>query len=98
MLSNGIVFSKRRLPFKAIIGNMGPKHRVLFLCLYHAGLRKSEATALRWDDIRGDYLRVNGKGGRERLVYMSEALKNALDNYKETIKDQSVIVFTSGPG
>jgi len=79
----------------AVIENMGQKHRVLFLCLYHAGLRKSEATALRWDDIRGDYLRVRGKGGKERLVYMSSMLKGALISYRESVKVLSDLVFPS---
>ena len=60
----------------AIIDNMGAKHRVLFLCLYQAGLRRSEACNLELNDIHfdPDYIRVRGKGGKVRLVAMSGQL------------------------
>ena len=61
---------------EAILGNMGIKHRALFLCLYHAGLRSAEARNLTWDNVHfdPDFLKVTGKGNKTRVVPMSEKL------------------------
>ncbi|MRS02707.1 hypothetical protein EG832_05715 [bacterium] len=57
--------------------------RVLFLCLYQAGLRKSEACNLEPHDIhfKPDYIKARGKGGKVRLVAMSDLLANDMNTY-----------------
>ena len=47
-----------------------PLEHLLFLLLYGAGLRVSEACQLQWRnvDLQGRVLRIKGKGGKERLV------------------------------
>lgn len=59
---------------------MNQKHRILFLCMYHAGLRKHEACNLRIQDIHfePDYIKVIGKGNKERTVIMSDLLASEL--------------------
>lgn len=73
----------RREELMSIIDNMTVKHRVLFLCLYQAGLRKSEACSLELNDVcyDPDYIRVTGKGGKVRLVAMSDLLASNLKAY-----------------
>jgi len=70
-----------------IINAMPFKHKVLFMCLYMAGLRSEEARFLKWDDITfyGDNpsLKILGKGNKYRLVPMNEVLKAALWTLKE---------------
>jgi integrase/recombinase XerC/integrase/recombinase XerD len=48
--------------------------RVLLLLLYGGGLRVSEACGLRWKDLVASArsIRVEGKGGRERVVALPE--------------------------
>jgi site-specific recombinase XerD len=64
----------------AIINAMPQNRRALFLCLYNAGLRKDEATRLRVKDVNleSGYMRVHGKGNKERYVYLSDRLKEAM--------------------
>ena len=61
-----------------------PKHRVVLLTCYAAGLRLREATHLRVADIDGDrkQIRINlGKGSKQRLVPASPRLLNELREY-----------------
>lgn len=50
--------------------------------LYGSGLRISEALSLDTRDVRGqDYLRIMGKGGKERLAPLSDKSKERLANW-----------------
>lgn len=53
-----------------------PQEKLLFLLLYGAGLRVSEACALKWSqvDLKSQVLRIKGKGGKERLVAFPKSL------------------------
>lgn len=64
----------------SIIDHSKPFHRALFLVLYHGGLRKQEAFDLKLTDVNLDsgYMRVTGKGGKERIVPVSKLLHSAL--------------------
>jgi len=56
-----------------------PRDYALILCMSHAGLRVSEACALRWDDIADQHLLVRkGKGDKQRYVPLHPRLKSAL--------------------
>ncbi len=81
----------------AIIEAMRPFHRALYLCLYHAGLRKSEVTSLRPADVHLDHgmIRITGKGGKTRVVPMSQLLKEALRAHVQTLPADAVLVFPS---
>lgn len=59
-------------------------HRVLFLLLYGGGLRVSEACQLRWKQVEFQqrYLRIQGKGGKERLVILPQGTLSALKKWK----------------
>ena len=52
------------------------------ICLFlNCGLRISEIVGLNISDIRGDSLRVLGKGNKTRIVYLNEACIQALNLY-----------------
>ncbi len=53
--------------------------------LYACGLRVSELVSLRRSE--GRFLRIHGKGGRERLVPLGEAAQDALCAYLEATRD-----------
>jgi site-specific recombinase XerD len=71
----------------AIIDAMPPFHRALFYCLYHAGMRKAEATGLRWENVHFDHgiVRLKGKGGKTRIVPMSATLSARLIEHREAM-------------
>ena len=56
---------------------------MLFRLMYACGLRFSEATGLRVEDVdfEGGALRVIGKGDRERRLYMKPYLLGELHSY-----------------
>ena len=50
------------------------------LCLFlNCGLRISELVGLDLGDVRADCLRVLGKGNKERMVYLNDAARAAID-------------------
>ena len=52
------------------------------LCIFlNCGLRISEIVGLNIQDIRQDHLRVFGKGSKERIVYINDAVASALNDY-----------------
>jgi len=56
----------------------------VLMLLYGCGLRISEALSLTSRDFAaGDVLRVTGKGGRERLVPLLPAVREAVDQYRD---------------
>ena len=53
------------------------------ICLFlNCGLRISEIVGLNIGDVRGDSLRVLGKGNKERIVYLNDACQAAIEAYK----------------
>lgn len=57
--------------------------RLLFFLLYGGGLRVSEACSLRWTNFSGRQLRVLGKGSKERLVPLPDAVVRLLNRRKK---------------
>ena len=47
----------------------------------NCGLRISELIGLNLTDVREDYIRVVGKGNKERIIYLNEACIAAVENY-----------------
>ncbi len=50
----------------------------------NCGMRVSELVGLNLGDFQGDTVRVLGKGGKERVLYINEACKAAIDAYLPT--------------
>jgi len=66
----------------------------------NCGLRISELVGLNISDVRGDALRILGKGNKVRIVYLNDACKDALQSYLEVRRsiagrDQNAL-FLSG--
>jgi integrase/recombinase XerC len=59
------------------------RDQALWLLLYGAGLRISEALNLTYADIQSDLLRILGKGKKERLVPLLPAVREAIMKYLE---------------
>jgi integrase/recombinase XerD len=78
-----------------------PRNRALLLLLYAAGVRVSEACALRWRDVQvrgeGGQITVVGKGGRLRAVVLPPAVWAALAAIRGAAGDDAP-VFRSRQG
>ena len=66
--------------------------------LYATGLRVSELVSLPARAAQGDarVLMVRGKGGRERMVPLSEPAKQALTNWRAVLDDRASYLFPAG--
>ena len=60
--------------------NQARDYCILTLFL-NCGLRISELAGLNLTDVRGDQLRVLGKGNKERVVFLNPACRQAIDNW-----------------
>lgn len=83
--------------FEAAAG-MSPKSlrdRAILELLYSSGLRVSELTGLNRDQVnlKTQEFSVRGKGGKIRVVFISDRAKNALERYLEKRPDVDPAVF-----
>jgi site-specific recombinase XerD len=69
-------------------GTKGQRDRALMELLYATGIRVSEAQELNEEDLdlRQGWLRVRGKGGKERMVCFGEPCRQALARYLSSPK------------
>lgn len=59
----------------------GCRDRAVLEVLYASGLRVSEVCHLKIQDVRDDFVRVFGKGSKERLVPIGKKAIEAVDDY-----------------
>ena len=80
------------------------RDRMMFELLYAVGLRVSELISITLDDISftDRFIRVLGKGSKERLVPLSAnavvALQEYLDQYRDGIRTDAKTLFVSQKG
>ena len=57
----------------------------------NCGIRLSELVGINLNDIKTDNtLKITGKGNKERIVYINEACKSAIENYKKVRPNDGV--------
>ena len=68
--------------------NEGHRNRAILETLYSCGLRVSELVNLRFSDLYFDegFIRVIGKGNKERLVPVSESVRKEIGIYNDHIR------------
>ena len=73
----------------------GQRNRAMLEVLYSCGLRVSELTGLRYSDIypKEGFIRVEGKGSKQRLVPISEVALREIKNY---LYDRNSVVAKKG--
>lgn len=78
-----------------LLDNVDGKNSVRDYCILtlflNCGLRISELVGLNTTDVRGDQLRVLGKGNKERVLFLNEACQQALDDWM-TERDTMTLV------
>lgn len=75
------------------------KHKALVETTYGSGLRSSEAIKIQWIDLNFNekIIRIdNGKGGRDRIVRLSDKAIEHLKEWQKAQKPESRYVFNSG--
>jgi len=78
---------------------LGARDRAILLTLFDSGLRASELCSLRLEDLDGDFLRVYGKGDKERLVPLGREARRAIMAYlRHRPDDGSRWLFLSRKG
>ena len=66
----------------------GERNRAIIETLYSCGLRVSELTELKISDLffEEDFIKVTGKGNKQRFVPISELTKKYINTYKNHIR------------
>lgn len=68
-----------------LLTNVEGKNQTRDYCILtlflNCGLRISELVGLNLSDDRGELLRVLGKGNKERMIYLNDACRQALDDW-----------------
>lgn len=62
-------------------GKYAYRDYAIIMLFISCGLRVSELVALNTTDVYDDYVRVLGKGNKERVVFFAEGCREALDDY-----------------
>jgi len=74
----------------------GLRDRALLELFFSTGMRLSEVCALdRFMDMKKGELTVRGKGGKVRIVFLSETAKQAIARYMERRTDANEALFVS---
>ena len=75
----------------------GYKHYVLIALLYEAGLRASEIINLKVSDLfftnESPYIKVLGKGNKERIVYLNKDIVTIVNEYIDKFKIKDGYLF-----
>ena len=71
-----------------------PKHKLLLLIGYGAGLRVSEIVSLKWSDILFEEHKIhvkNAKGKKDRMVMLPYSIVTSLQLYRELYKGKHYV-------
>lgn len=73
---------------QGVEGNQAPRDYCIIVLFLNCGMRLSELVGINYADIRGDQLKLLGKGNKERIVFLNEACRDAIAQYEEDKKRQ----------
>jgi len=69
---------------KAVDGPNKERDYAILTLFLNCGLRLSELVGINLTDIKDNTIRVIGKGNKERIIYLNDACKNAIEAYLKT--------------
>ncbi|MDD5937711.1 MAG: tyrosine recombinase XerC [Clostridiales bacterium] len=76
---------------ESVDGPFAERDRCMLTLMLNCGLRISELIGLNIPDVRGDQLRVLGKGNKERILYLNDACIQSIQNYLSVRNSQQAI-------
>ena len=84
---------------ESVDGKNASRDYCILTLFLNCGLRISELVGLNKTDVRGDHLRVLGKGNKERVLFLNEACQKALQDWMTdrdalTLVDQDALFVT----
>ena len=72
------------------------RDKAILELLFSTGLRLSELCSLKNDiNLKSDEISISGKGGKVRVVFLSDKAKQAVKNYLSARKDMSDALFVT---
>lgn len=79
----------------------GARDKAILEIMYASGLRVSEVCSLNIHDVDDSFVKVKGKGGKERLVPIGEEALQSIDAYlalfrKESAKEKALFLSKNG--
>jgi site-specific recombinase XerD len=83
----------------SVAGKYEIRDYAILILFLNCGLRLSELVHINISQIKNEKLKVLGKGGKERTIYLNQACINALENYlkvrqKDGIKDKDALFLS----
>ena len=66
-----------------VLAKADMEEKLLITMLYGLGLRISELSGLKLEDIKGDWIQVHGKGNKVRELPLIQALKRLIVSYRD---------------
>ena len=84
---------------ESVDGKNASRDYCILTLFLNCGLRISELVGLNKTDVRGDQLRVLGKGNKERILYLNDACQQAISDWMTerdtlTLVDQNALFVT----
>ncbi len=81
--------------------NPNPRNYCILTLFLNCGMRLSELIGINLTDIQDDTIKILGKGNKERMVYLNDACKSAIDQYLTYTQghkrlDGALFISTSG--
>lgn len=76
---------------ESVSGAFKERDYCIIALFLNCGLRISELIGLNMTDVREDSIRVLGKGNKERIIYLNDACKSAIDEYLLVRGNEGVI-------
>lgn len=67
--------------------HVGCRDKAILELLYSTGIRVSELCSLTLYDLYDDFIKVHGKGGKDRMIPLGEHALKAIDNYQCKYRD-----------
>lgn len=74
----------------SIEGSHKERDRAIIILFLNCGLRLSELTNIKINDLQDDTLKVIGKGNKERTVYLNKACLSAIRDYVDVRPSEGV--------
>lgn len=78
---------------------MGARDKAMLEVMYASGLRVSEVCGLNICDVDDSYVRVMGKGGKERIIPIAKSAIEAVDHYlgkfREGVEEEKALFLGS---